>query len=325
MLRVLFSTLLACTLLPYQGLTQNLSTVKSWAYQLQNIDIATLAAAPYDLLVIDYSADGSDATAFQPADLTTLKDSGKKVLAYFSIGEAEDYRFYFKPSQWLISKDNANCGVILSPKAPLWLDRPNPNWCGNYKARYWKPGWRKILFGKQSGSKKSYLDRIIDNGFDGVYLDIIDAFEYGRFRKELGGKKKTALKMANLVIDLATYARAKHGDDFIVVPQNGAHILQLISPTKQTAYLAAINAIGAEDTFFYGDADENNDYNPQDEVIEALQPFLTAGKIVLSIDYLTDTSKITQFQTTACEHGYIPQVSNRALDTVSTHSTFECP
>lgn len=28
------------------------------------------------------------------------------------------------------------------------------------------------------GSEDSYLDKIIDQGFDGVYLDIIDAYEY---------------------------------------------------------------------------------------------------------------------------------------------------
>ena len=50
----------------------------------------------------------------------------------------------------------------------------NPAWRGNYKVRYWDAGWRAILF----GSPGSYLDQIISRGFDGVYLDIIDAFEY---------------------------------------------------------------------------------------------------------------------------------------------------
>ena len=28
------------------------------------------------------------------------------------------------------------------------------------------------------GNNNSYLEKILDAGFDGVYLDIIDAFEY---------------------------------------------------------------------------------------------------------------------------------------------------
>src|SRR5215475_6895271 len=50
-----------------------LGTVKSWGYQLQNVDPDVLAASPYDLLVIDYSRDGSDALALAPQDLARLK------------------------------------------------------------------------------------------------------------------------------------------------------------------------------------------------------------------------------------------------------------
>lgn len=34
--------------------------------------------------------------------------------------------------------------------------------------------WQAIIYGNDN----SYLKKIIDAGFDGVYLDIIDAFEY---------------------------------------------------------------------------------------------------------------------------------------------------
>ena len=36
------------------------------------------------------------------------------------------------------------------------------------------PQWQNIIYGNES----SYLTKISDAGFDGVYLDIIDAFEY---------------------------------------------------------------------------------------------------------------------------------------------------
>jgi len=54
------------------------------------------------------------------------------------------------------------------------LEEENPNWEGNYKVRYWEPEWQDIIYGNDS----SYLKKILDAGFDGVYLDIIDAFEY---------------------------------------------------------------------------------------------------------------------------------------------------
>ncbi|MBQ5572035.1 MAG: endo alpha-1,4 polygalactosaminidase, partial [Bacteroidales bacterium] len=80
----------------------------------------------------------------------------RMVIAYMSIGEAEDYRYYWQ-AEW--KRGN-----------PSWLDKENPKWKGNYKVKYWKSEWQEIIF--------DYLSRITNAGFDGVYLDIIDAFEY---------------------------------------------------------------------------------------------------------------------------------------------------
>jgi cysteinyl-tRNA synthetase len=77
-----------------------------------------------------------------------------------SVGEAEDYRYYWR-SEW--KKD-----------PPGWLDEENPEWEGNYKVHYWDTEWHSILY----RSEGAYIDRILDAGFDGVYLDLIDAYEY---------------------------------------------------------------------------------------------------------------------------------------------------
>jgi len=39
---------------------------------------------------------------------------------------------------------------------------------------YWDESWQQIIYGNNS----SYLKKILDADFDGVYLDIIDAYEY---------------------------------------------------------------------------------------------------------------------------------------------------
>ena len=77
-----------------------------------------------------------------------------------SIGEAEDYRYYWK-SSW--KKGN-----------PDFIYDENPKWRGNYKVKYWDDEWKEIIF----GTSDSYLDKILEKDFDGTYLDIIDAFEY---------------------------------------------------------------------------------------------------------------------------------------------------
>ncbi|TAE60818.1 MAG: hypothetical protein EAZ89_01150 [Bacteroidetes bacterium] len=120
-----------------------------------------LSASAYDVLLIDAFFNEEILAAADIARLRTKPQGGQRlVISYMSIGEAEDYRYYWN-SDW---KKNR----------PDWLDRENPRWKGNYKVRYWEAEWQALIYGNSS----AYLDRILTAGFDGVYLDIIDAFEY---------------------------------------------------------------------------------------------------------------------------------------------------
>ena len=93
--------------------------------------------------------------------LRQKSNGGKRlVISYMSIGEAENYRYYWNDN-WLTNP-------------PEWLKEENPDWEGNYKVAYWEKEWQDIIYGNDN----SYLKKIVDAGFDGVYLDIIDAFEY---------------------------------------------------------------------------------------------------------------------------------------------------
>ena len=146
----------------------NLREVKNFLYIIDPEKYATkqqfidaVCGTNYDMVIMDLFFDGLEFTSDEIARLRVKKNGGKRMVgAYMSIGEAEDYRYYWDNS-W--KKGN-----------PSWLDRENPRWKGNYKVRYWNREWQDIIF----GNRDSYLSRIIDAGFDGVYLDIIDAFEF---------------------------------------------------------------------------------------------------------------------------------------------------
>jgi len=157
---------------PIQGenseLITTLSEVKNFLYLInpENYNsksdfINSITSTNYDLLIMDLFF--NDGTEFDSTEINQLKNKangGKRlVISYMSIGEAEDYRYYWQ-SSWYSNN-------------PSWLDDENPDWEGNYKVKYWEPEWQKIIFGNDS----SYLKKILDAGFDGVYLDIIDAFE----------------------------------------------------------------------------------------------------------------------------------------------------
>lgn len=292
-----------------------LQDVASWGYQLQGrngkpLKIADIVAHPFDLMVIDYSADGSEGEEFSAADIAEVKASGKIVLAYMSIGEAEDYRFYWN---WMPAE------VIIEE---------NPDWPGNYKVKYWETAWKDIIFGVTSGAHRSYLDRIIDQGFDGVYLDIVDAYEYVG-PEELGGndlRRTAAEDMINFVGEIADYARTSRGmSGFLVVPQNGSSIWnkenfpddpdpKQKSKVMRAQYFADIDAIGVEDVFFRGRKDENNKYRPDQWVIKHLKKYLAAGEVVLSVEYLTRKRKVKKYHKKANKLGYLPLATKRDLD-----------
>lgn len=123
--------------------------------------LAALQATNYDLLIVDLIY--GDAP-LQPAEVQALKkkaNGGKRlVFAYMSVGEAETYRPY-----WQTAWEDA---------PPAWLAAKNEDWVGSYKVKYWTREWRALLYGSQS----AYLDQILAAGFDGAFLDVVDAYDY---------------------------------------------------------------------------------------------------------------------------------------------------
>jgi cysteinyl-tRNA synthetase, unknown class len=131
--------------------------------------IKKIAATNYDAVIMDAFVDGGN-TPYAASQITSLKTKAaggnRLIIAYMSIGEAEDYRWYWN-SSWVQ-------GNKLTDYAPSWLNAVNPDWKGNYKVKYWNKGWKALIYGNDS----SYVKKILDAGFDGVYLDIVDAYEY---------------------------------------------------------------------------------------------------------------------------------------------------
>ncbi|HEY1363361.1 MAG TPA: MJ1477/TM1410 family putative glycoside hydrolase [Xanthobacteraceae bacterium] len=268
-----------------------LAQARSWGYQLQKIDPNVLAGAPYDVLVLDYSRDGTEERALTARELRQIKmkpDGGERiVLAYLSIGEAETYRYYWNES-W-----------SLEGSAPAWLGRENKKWRGNIGVRYWDEEWQKIIF---TGAD-SYLDRIVGAGFDGIYLDKVD--QYVAAEKEVADARD---RMVAFVTALAKRARSlKPG--FLVVPQNAEELL------SDAEYRAAIDGLGKEDLLF-GEvkAKRPNDPEQVEENIGLLKLLTAEGKPVFAVEYIDAPEDIEYARATLEEHGFIPHFAKRSLD-----------
>jgi len=272
---------------------QNLADIHAWAYQLENMNISEIANnSTFQMIVMDYSSDGSNDGKFSPQQIARIKNSGKTVIAYISIGEAEDYRWYWKDS-WKIHP-------------PAWLGPENPNWEGNYKVRFWDPGWQNIVF--------TTIDTILVQGFDGIYCDIIDAYEY--WMEENPQQSMADSLMIQFLLDIRHHISQKTDRPFYVLPQNGERIIEEkhVSDHLREAFWKAIDGIGVEDVFCPGDKDENNAFQPDEERLAVLKKFLIHHKPVFSVEYLTDDSIIQQYLSAVGENHFIPYISTRPLN-----------
>ena len=123
--------------------------------------LAAMAETNYDLLVIDPLTENEVVTADQLKPLKAKANGGRRlVLCYVSIGQAEDYRFYWKKG-W-------------KPGNPAFIGPEDPDWKGNFAVKYWEPAWQAIIL----GGKDCYLARVQAAGFDGIYLDRVDYYEW---------------------------------------------------------------------------------------------------------------------------------------------------
>lgn len=231
----------------------------SWVYWLQNISIEQLENSSSAVVVIDYSADGSEQNAFSRADITRLRESGKTVLCYLSIGEAEDYRWYWD-SSW-----------DTSP--PAFIGPENPDWPGNYKVEYWQEQWYNYYL-------LPYIDTILEAGYDGLYLDIVDAYYYwGVRRNDLGFY---ADSMIDLVSSISDYCRARSGSDFLIIPQNALGIYTDAALGKALSYQQTVSGAGVESIFF------NSDEAVSEYRLDLLREWVSGNKLILNVEYISE-------------------------------------
>mgnify|MGYP001679623872 FL=1 len=128
---------------------ENFSDTEEYYQALRNTN--------YDLLLIEVSHNNIFFTKEQIEELKIKDNGGKRiVIAYLSIGEAEDYRFYWK-KKW-------------NKKKPNWIVKENENWEGNYIVKYWSPEWKDII--------KEYQKKLDEIGVDGYLLDTVDTYQY---------------------------------------------------------------------------------------------------------------------------------------------------
>ncbi|HRD74726.1 MAG TPA: endo alpha-1,4 polygalactosaminidase [Hyphomicrobiaceae bacterium] len=280
---------------------KRIGAVKSWGYQLNGLNLEAAAASPYDLLIVDATTGLASGRPFEAAEVERLKrkpdGSRRLVVSYLSIGEAEDYRpEYFSPE-------------YMSEDAPDWLMHENPQWKGNRIIRFCNEGWQLTILGDERGRSvynsidPSPLFRLIELGFDGVYLDRVDV--YKEVAKECGEAER---RMVDFVSRLARHARRKE-PHFLVIMQNAEEL------ARQAKLIEAIDAVAKEDLFYGADHSERqNEAGMVRTVLDNLRRIKAANRPVFVVDYLKDRTKIDDAKRRILDAGFVPYIAPRALD-----------
>ncbi|WP_243706294.1 endo alpha-1,4 polygalactosaminidase [Micromonospora sp. KC721] len=233
-------------------------TVTSLAYQLQGYAdgrLDALAREPHQLAVIDLARD-AHTDWFTAAEITALRRSGKRVLAYFEIGSLENFRPEYP---------------VIRRTAPDLLANEWTQWPGEYFVQYWDARWWDRVV-------RPRVDQALRAGFDGVYLDTPLAYEEISLTHTRGrDRARLAADMVALIARISTYAKARR-PGFLIVPQNSPEL------REQPGYTAAIDGIGMEELFYLA-TDEPCTRDWCVTNLAHTRALRDAGKFVLAIDY----------------------------------------
>lgn len=253
-----------------------LKAAKSWTYQLKG-NVSPIAGSSADVAVIDWDHVRDKGLL---ARLKQKPGGGRRqVIGYLSIGEAETWRSYWK-----------SC---CAGGSPPWLTSKTQGWAGNYVVRYWDPAWKAII--------RKQLDRLIDAGLDGVYLDRADSWE--SLRSENSNARGA---MIAFIKELSAHARSRHAD-FAVMVQNAEELL------TDGSYVAAIDAV-AKESLFYGvaGAGQRNSAGDIASSVRDLKRAQAAGKAIFVVEYVRGDSA-ERARTDIRAQGFIPLTATRDL------------
>ncbi len=283
---------------PVQAQAERLARItgaKSWGYQLNGLSLEEAANSPYDLLVVDATTGLATGKAFTPAEVEFLKhkpDGGRRiVVSYLSVGEAEDYRpDYFTPE-------------YMTEDAPDWLLQENKDWKGNRLIRFCHKGWQQTILGDENGRSlynsidPAPLHRLVELGFDGIYLDRVDV--YSEITKEC---PDGAARMVDFIVRLGAQARRRN-PHFMVVLQNAEELL------AHKAMIGTIDAV-AKESLFQGWSGATGDNRA---AITLLKKAQAAGRGVFVVDYTANRTKADASVAKIKALGFVPYIAPKDL------------
>ncbi|WP_456481264.1 endo alpha-1,4 polygalactosaminidase [Methanopyrus sp.] len=132
------------------GKVQVEGTGAPFATYYQDVNMDEILQKRPKVLVLDPWS-GPNGTPWTREELRKLKDAGVRPVAYLPVCVVAEYHpnLYREAERWHL------------------LGARDPEWPGDRAVEFWRPEWR--------GALRSELARLKDVGFEGVFLDVVDA------------------------------------------------------------------------------------------------------------------------------------------------------
>jgi cysteinyl-tRNA synthetase len=283
-------------------------------YQFQGLESSkasrALARSPYDLLVVEPTGTYREAARFDMKAFVRELKEGKPdriVLAYLLLGEADSHRRYWG-RDWTAPERGR-------PGSPSFLLKPDPDgWKDTYVVLFSDPRWQELV--------RADLRAILSAGFDGLYLDWLDAYGDPDVEKLVRASgKDPAGTMVDFVLLLRKEALAAN-PRAIVVTQNAPYLFG-----EDPRLLSAVDAAAFEGTWFRGKAEvdwggaEGGDLpnraagrDSTEARLKVLGELAGKGKRILTLDYCLKGENARKVYEASRKLGFLPLVSQSALD-----------
>ncbi len=228
------------------------------------------AYEPYDIVITD-----PDETSTEI--LESLQSMGKTVLSYINVGYAEDWRWYWPTV--------SGSGVVHGLS----------EYKGEYLVEYWSVLWREVIL--------NYTVAVMGEGYDGVYLDNIDA-SYMLWEESpawLDGRDPIE-EMGELVASVKETVSGYGGLVFVNI--GVAHSLLF-----DGEFLSSIDGVLKEEVFFVltGECETapvlEEEYS---QALEALSHAARAGRTVIVVEYVENPVQAWTAWILHRIHGVVP-------------------
>jgi cysteinyl-tRNA synthetase len=308
--------------------------VSTWAYQIQGLErpaaIAALRDAGYDLLVVEPTRTQRGSASFDTKAMVATLKSGVTadgthrplVLAYVCVGEAEDWRWYWTwPRAWRAGKPRpAGWPSFIAARDP-------DGWGGCYPVAVWRHRWKDIaIYGRHTGTTPrreytSILDEAIRDGFDGVYLDWVAAYEQPAVRRMARADGVSARAETLRFLRELRDAAAARAPGFLIVQQNAADLRR-----GRPALFGIVDGVAQEGVWYHGAATDSwRDPRGHDvrtpaswrrDYLRDLDAFRAAGLPVFCCEYTVRNA--ARAYARAAARGYVCYCTRAALSRLTT-------